>query len=151
MRNMGDQEKLGKEPVDFSPRIVAFCCERSAYRAADSAGERHFAFPDGLDIIQVPCTGRVDLIYLLQALEKGADGVLILACFEDNCKYISGNIRARKRVEYARKLLTELGLEEQRIAIGNLASNMPHRFVDLAQAMVEEVKKLGPSPLRAKP
>ena len=148
---MGDQENLGTESADFSPRIVAFCCDRSAYRAADLAGERHFGFPEGLDIIRVPCTGRVDLIYLLRVLEDGADGVLVLACFEDNCKYISGNIRARKRIEYARKLLKELGLEEERISISNLASNMPHRFVELTQAMVEEIIKLGPSPLRAKP
>jgi len=147
---MGDQENMEKESASFSPRIVAFCCDRSAYQAADLAGEMHLVFPEGLDIIRVPCTGRVDLVYLLRALEDGADGVAVLACFEDNCKYISGNIRARKRVEYARKLLKELGLEEERIAIFNLASNMPHRFVELVQAMAEEIRKLGPSPLRAK-
>ncbi|MDH5405842.1 MAG: hydrogenase iron-sulfur subunit [Candidatus Aminicenantes bacterium] len=147
---MSDRESLGKESDDFCPRIVAFCCQRSAYSAADLAGEMHLSFPEGLDIIQVPCTGRVDIVYLLRSLEEGADGVLILACFEDNCKYISGNIRARKRVDYARKLLKELGLEKERIAIGNLASNTPHRFVELTQAMTEEIKKLGPSPLRAK-
>ena len=147
---MSDQENLEEKTADFCPWIVAFCCDRSAYRAADLAGESHLGFPEGLDIIRVPCTGRVDLIYLLRVLEAGADGVLVLACFEDNCKYISGNIRARKRVEFARKLLKELGLEEERIAIFNLASNMPHRFIELAQAMVEEIRRLGPSPLRAK-
>src|SRR3989304_4418101 len=129
----------------FTPKIITFCCNHSAYEAADLAGREKLSYPEGINIVRVPCSGKVDVYHILKAFEKGADGVLVLACYEDNCKYLHGNIRAKKRVDYIKNLLEELGIEKERVEIYNLASNTGHRFVNLVKKMNEKVMELGPA------
>jgi len=117
------------------PKIAAFCCYHSAYEAADAAGAAHMAVPDDVRLIRVPCTGRVDILQMLRAVEKGYDGILVLGCHEENCKYLRGNILARKRVAYANTLLAEAGAGENTIEFHGVAANQPHRFVQVVRAM----------------
>ena len=133
----------------FSPKIAAFCCFHSAYLAADSAGAMRKSYSDGIYIIRVPCAGKVEGLHILQAFEKGADGVLILACPQESCHYISGNIRAKKRVDYILHFLEEIGIEPERLKLFNLASNQAPRFVQVVNEMAERIKDLGPSPIKA--
>ena len=118
-----------------NPTIAAFCCYHSAYEAADAAGAAHMDVPDNIRLIRVPCTGRVDILQMLRAVEKGYDGILVLGCHEENCKYLRGNILARKRVEYANKLLAEVGAGEQTVEFHGIAANQPHRFAQVVRAM----------------
>lgn len=127
------------------PKIVVFCCYQSAYEAADMAGTMRLSLPENLNIIRVPCTGKVDTVHILKAFELGAEGVMVLACHEENCKFLTGNTRARKRVEYLKGILEEIGLEKERLEIYNLAPNMAHRFIEVSNAMAEKVKELGPA------
>jgi F420-non-reducing hydrogenase iron-sulfur subunit len=127
------------------PKIVVFCCYQSAYEAADMAGTMRLPLPENLNIIRVPCTGKVDTVHILKAFELGAEGVMVLACHEDNCKFLTGNTRARKRVEYLKGILEEIGLGKERLEIYNLAPNMAHRFIEVSNAMAEKVKELGPA------
>ena len=83
---------------EFVPKIVAFCCEQSGYPAADMAGTLKLKPPENVEIVRVPCAGRIETVYLLKALEKGADGVLIFGCYEENCQYLRGNLRAKSRL-----------------------------------------------------
>lgn len=133
----------------FSPKIATFCCLHSAYQAADAAGAMRKSYSDGIYIIRIPCAGRVEGLHILQAFEKGADGVLILACPEESCHYISGNIRAKKRVDYVLHLLEEIGIEPERVKLFNLGSSQAPRFVQVVNEMAEMIKDLGPSPLKA--
>ncbi|UCD58778.1 MAG: hydrogenase iron-sulfur subunit [Candidatus Hydrogenedentota bacterium] len=121
---------MGKEP-----KIAAFCCYHSAYEAADVAGSMHLRVPEGVRLIRVPCTGRVDVLHILRAVEKGYDGILVLGCHEENCKFLRGNILARKRVAYARELLTEAGAGEKDLEFHSVAANQPHRFARVVCAM----------------
>ena len=73
----------------FCPRIVAFCCDKSGYVAADMAGKLGMSLPESVEVIRVPCAGRIDALHLLQALENGTDGVLIFACHEENCQSLT--------------------------------------------------------------
>ncbi len=98
-------------------------------------------------IIQVPCTGRVDIIHILNAIEDGADGVYVAGCMEGECHFISGNLKARKKVEYVKKILEELGIEPERVAMYNLSSAQGARFAEIANEMVETIQKLGPTPV----
>lgn len=144
-----ENQKETKKPVkDFMPKILAFCCYPSAYESADMAGEMKLTFPEGLRIVRVPCSGRVDLLYILKAFEMGFDAVMIMACHEDACKYMRGNYRARKRVQYIKGVLEELGLEKERVDIFNMGPNMGVRFTELVNQMSETIKNLGPSPLK---
>lgn len=132
----------------FSPELVAFCCEHSAYQAADRAGCMKLHYPENIRVIRVPCAGRVDVLHILKAFEKGADGVLVMGCQEEACRHLTGNTRARKRVRYSEILLKESGIDGERIRMVNLAPETAHKFVQEVTEMTERVKELGPSPIK---
>ena len=130
---------------DFVPKIVAFCCDQSGYVAADMAGTLKLNVPRNVEIVRVPCAGRIETIYLMKALEKGADGVLILACYEDNCQFLRGNLRAKGRLSYAHRILEKIGLEKERIEICHLTTNSGVKFAEALHQKSEQLKKLGPN------
>jgi F420-non-reducing hydrogenase iron-sulfur subunit len=134
----------------FTPRILAFCCKYCAYAAADLAGSMRMNYPPTIKVIQVPCTGRVDIIHLLRAIEDGADGVYVAGCLEGECHFVEGNLRAKKRVAYVQKTLSQIGVEPERVAMFNLSSAMGPRFAEIAREMHERIKALGPSPVALK-
>ena len=98
-------------------------------------------------MFQVPCTGRVDIIHLLNAIEDGADGVYVAGCLEGECHYRTGNLKAAKKVAYVKKILTEIGLEPERVEMFNLSSAQGQRFAEIAREMVERIQAIGPSPI----
>ena len=106
------------------------------------------SYPNNVKIIQVPCTGRVDIIHLLRAIEDGADGLYVAGCLEGECHFINGNLKTRKKVEYVKNALIEIGLEPERIEMYNLSSAMGLRFAEIAREMTARIKQLGPSPLK---
>ncbi len=102
-------------------------------------------------MIQVPCTGRVDIIHLLKAIEDGADGVYVAGCLEGECHYLVGNLKAKKRVQYVKNVLQELGIEPERVEMFNLSAGEGPRFAEIAREMVgARSKALGPSPVKMK-
>ena len=105
-------------------------------------------YPTNIKIIKVPCSGRVAIIHMLKALEEGADGVLVAGCLEGDCHYQSGNLRARKRVNYVREILEKIGMEVDRVAMYNVSAGDGPKFADIAREMTEKVKELGPSPIK---
>jgi coenzyme F420-reducing hydrogenase delta subunit len=131
--------------TDFEPKIVAFCCNFCAFAAADLAGAMRLQYPPNVRIIRLPCTGKVDALHLLKAFEGGADGVFVAGCLEGECHYLEGNLRARKRVAYVKRLLAEVGIEAERIEMFNLSSAMGGRFAEIAEEMTARIRKLGPS------
>lgn len=132
----------------FDPKIIAFCCDQSGYPAADMTGNLKLKFPDNVEIVRVPCAGRIETIYLLKALEKGADGVMIFGCFEENCQFLRGNLRAKGRLLYAQRMLEKIGLEKERLEICHLATNSGIKLVEALNRKSEELKKLGPNPVK---
>jgi coenzyme F420-reducing hydrogenase delta subunit len=132
---------------DFEPSIVAFCCRHCAYAAADLAGSSRLSYPPSLKIVELPCTGRVDVLTVLRSFENAVDGVLVAGCLSGKCHYQTGNLHAKQRVDYVRKQLVEIGLEEERIRMVNISAAMGAQFAEHASQMVEEVRALGPSPL----
>jgi coenzyme F420-reducing hydrogenase delta subunit len=106
------------------------------------------SYPPNVKVILVPCTGRVDVIHLLRAIEDGADGVYVAGCLEGGCHFLTGNIKAKKRVHYAKQLLAEMGLEPERVEMYNLEASDGPRFAHIAAEMTERIRELGPSPLR---
>ena len=133
---------------EFEPKIVAFCCHYCAYTAADLAGSMRLQYPPNVRIIRLPCTGMVDVLHLLRAFEDGADGVYVAGCMEGDCHFINGNFRAKKRVQFAKKLLDEIGFGGERLEMFNMSAAMGIRFAEVAKEMVEKIKKLGPSPIK---
>ena len=105
-------------------------------------------YPTDIKIILVPCTGKLDLIHILHAFEKGADGVYAVGCMEGDCHYSSGNLRARKRVEQAQKILDTIGIGKERVQMFNLSSSEGPRFAQIAGEMDERIRKMGPNPIK---
>jgi F420-non-reducing hydrogenase iron-sulfur subunit len=108
------------------------------------------SYPSNIKLIQVPCTGRVDILHLLKAIEDGADGVYIAGCLEGECHFLTGNLKARRRVNYVKKLLEEMGIEPERVEMYNMSAGDGPRFVEIAKEMTEKIRELGPSPLNVK-
>jgi len=132
--------------ADFDPKIIAFCCDQSGYPAADMAGTLKLKLPKNVEIVRVPCAGRIETIYLLKALEKGVDGVLLFACYEENCQSLRGNLRAKGRISYAHRMLEKIGLEKERLEICHLATNSGPRLAEALRRKSEQLKRLGPNP-----
>lgn len=107
------------------------------------------SYPSDVKIIQVPCSGRVDILHLLRAIEDGADAVYVAGCLEGECHYISGNLKAKKRVQYVKKVLEELDMEPGRVEMFNLSAGEGPKFAQIAKEMVERIMTLGPSPVKA--
>lgn len=104
--------------------------------------------PASFRIIRVPCTGKVDVIHILRAFEKGADGVFVVGCMEGECHYNSGNFRAKKRVAQVAALLEKIGIEGERAQMYNLSSGEGPLFAQYAIEMDLKIRTLGPSPIR---
>ena len=106
-------------------------------------------YPPDIKIVRVPCTGKVDLVHILHAFEKGADGVFVVGCLEGDCRFKSGNLRAKKRVAQAKSILDLVGVSGERVGMYNLSSGEGPRFAQYALEMDEIIRKLGPNPLKA--
>ncbi len=133
---------------NFEPVIVAFCCHYCAYTAADMAGSMRLDYPPNVTIIRVPCSGKVDIIHIMKAFQKGADGVYVAGCLEGDCHFKNGNIRAEKRVAYVKTLLDEIGVGGERLEMVTLSAGMGDRFARIARDFTEKIRKLGPNPVK---
>jgi coenzyme F420-reducing hydrogenase delta subunit len=105
-------------------------------------------YPPTIRIIEVPCTGKVDIMHLLLAFEQGADGVVVVGCLEGDCHYMTGNLYAKKRVQRAKEILDTVGVGGERLAMYNLSSGMGGRFAEIVREMTSKIMELGPSPIR---
>jgi F420-non-reducing hydrogenase iron-sulfur subunit len=129
-------------------KILAFCCHYCAFAAADLAGSMRLQYPASVRILRLPCTGKLEVNYIMNAFESGADGVLVAGCLEGGCHFLEGNLRAKKRVLRAKELLQEAGIEPNRLEMYNLSSAEGPRFAEITREMHERITRLGPSPLR---
>jgi F420-non-reducing hydrogenase iron-sulfur subunit len=128
----------------FEPRIVGFLCNWCSYAGADKAGAAQKPYPPNVDIVKVMCSGRVDPQFVLSAFEKGADGVLILACHPGDCHYKEGNLRAVQRHRMLLRLLEQMGIEGERCRFDYVSAGESGKFVRIVTETVNEVRALGP-------
>jgi F420-non-reducing hydrogenase iron-sulfur subunit len=134
--------------ADFEPKIIAFCCNWCTYAAADIAGTSRIHYPANVRIVRVMCSGMVDPIYILKAFEMGADGVLVAGCHEMDCHYLNGPLKCDAMFEKLKRAVNTLGLEDERLRREMISTSESPIFAQVIEEMVEQLKKLGPSPLR---
>ena len=118
-------------------KILAFCCENSSYKAAAAVEDADVL--EAVEIVRLPCSGKIEIGMLLKGLEDGYPGVLVLGCPVDNCKYLQGNTRARKRVRRLQATLKEAGIPEQLVHIDFLSSVDSHKFAEIVREMGERL------------
>ena len=139
-----------KQKKAFEPRIVVFACNWCSYPAADSAGINRMQYPANIRIIRTMCMGRVDPGHVLKAIEMGADGVLVSGCHFEDCHYSFGAKKAAEQFKKLAKIVSLLGLEKERVRQEFISAAEAPKFARVVREMVDQVKKLGPSPLAGK-
>lgn len=133
---------------DFEPNIIGFLCNWCSYAGADLAGTSRMKYPPNIKSIRVMCSGRVDPVFVLEALRKGADGVLVAGCHPGDCHYVSGNYKANRRMKLLKKLLDELAINPKRVRFEYISASEGAKFASVATEFVDELKKMGPNPLK---
>lgn len=128
----------------FHPKIVAFVCNWCTYAGADLAGTSRMKYAPDIRVIKLPCSGRIDPLFLLQAFERGADGVLVSGCHPGDCHYTSGNYFAQRRWMVFLQLLKFLGIEEDRVQFSWVSAAEGRKWADVVNDVVGKVRELGP-------
>ena len=134
----------------WEPKIVAFLCNWCSYAGADLAGVSRMQYPPNIRVVRVPCSGRINPLFILAALQNGADGVLVSGCHPGDCHYLSGNLVARRKFNTVKDLLAYVGIEPGRVQFSWVSASEGGRFSDLVRQVSEDVKKLGPQRRLAK-
>ena len=142
------EQKETKATEEFEPKIIGFLCNWCSYTGADLAGVSRLQYPPNFIPIRVMCSGAVDPVYVIKALLEGADAVLIAGCHPGDCHYLSGNYKARRRVVILKKLMEDIGLEENRVRLEWISASEGQKFADTVNEMVKETKKMGPNPFK---
>ncbi len=124
---------------------MAFLCNWCSYAGADLAGVSRLQYGTNIRVIRVPCSGRINPLYILKALQNGADGVLVSGCHPGDCHYISGNLAARRKFALIKNLLEYVGLEPERVQFSWVSASEGQRFAALINKVIEDVKKIGPA------
>jgi heterodisulfide reductase subunit A len=132
--------------TEYEPRLVAFCCNWCSYAGADLAGVTRIQYPHNVRIVRVMCSGMVHPNMVMDSLMNGADGVLICGCHIGDCHYLTGNERTKTRAESIALMLQDFGLEPERFRLEWVSASEGIRFAEVMKSMVDDLKKLGPSP-----
>ena len=132
----------------WEPKIVVFCCNWCSYGGADSAGMGRFQQPPTARIIRVMCSGRIDPVHVFNAFLEGADAVLVTGCHIGDCHYVNGNEKTRIKYRFLEHVVNELGLEKERLHLNWISASEGEKFANFIREVTEQVKKIGPSPLK---
>jgi len=132
----------------FEPLVIGFCCNWCSYAGADLAGVSRIQYPPSLRIIRVMCSGMVHPNLVIDALTKGADGVIICGCHIGDCHYIEGNMKAEKRADAILLMLEDFGIEPERFRLEWVSAAEGPRFAEVMRDFTEEIRQLGPSPYK---
>ena len=133
---------------EFEPLIIGFCCNWCSYAGADLAGVSRIQYPPNMRIVRVMCSGMVHPNLVIDALTKGADGVIICGCHIGDCHYLEGNVATENRKEAIELMLEDFGIEPERFRLEWVSASEGPRFAEVVREMTEEVRALGPSPYR---
>jgi F420-non-reducing hydrogenase iron-sulfur subunit len=138
-------KRYDEDMPEFEPNIVGFLCNWCAYAGADLAGTSRIQYPSNIKIIRVMCTGRVDPLFVLEAFNNGADGVLIAGChLPSDCHYLSGNAKAQNRVTLLKKVLSQFGIEPERLRLEWISASEGDKFAKVVEDMTSKLQQLGP-------
>ncbi len=127
------------------PLIIAFLCNWCAYAGADIAGSLRIQYPTNVRIIRVMCSGRVNPRFVLEAIQNGADGVLVAGCRQGECHYGEGNYLARRRMKILKEILRDVGFDDRRIRVAGISASDGEKFAEIIHDFTEELMRIGPT------
>lgn len=133
--------------ANWEPIIAGFLCKWCSYAGADLAGISRKKYPANIRIIKVPCSGRVDPLFILKTLRLGFDGVLVSGCHPGDCHYQTGNYRARRRFAITKRALESMGVDPRRVQASWVSASEGGKFVEVVTDVINQIKELGPNEL----
>lgn len=137
------------DKATFDPRILVFTCNWCSYAGADLAGTSRLQYPPNARIIRTMCSGRIEPVFVLEALRDGADGVIVTGCHPGDCHYVKGNFRAEKRFNFLKMALKQIGVEEDRVRLAWISAGEGEKFSLLIRDMTDKIRELGPNPFKS--
>jgi F420-non-reducing hydrogenase iron-sulfur subunit len=129
--------------MNADPKILGLLCKWCSYAGADLAGTSRFAYPPNVQIVQVPCSGRIDPVMIFRAFTEGYDGVLVSGCHPGDCHYGTGNYFARRKLAIARRLLETVGISPDRMCFTWVSAAEGRKFSEVCSDFTERLRKLG--------
>lgn len=140
-------ENVAKKEKTWEPRVLAFLCRWCSYAGADLSGSSRLNYPANVRILRVPCSGRVDPLFILKALRSGIDGVLVSGCHPGDCHYTAGNYHARRKFIILSHLLEYVGIDPRRVQFSWVSAAEGDKFAQVVREVVADIKELGPNEL----
>ena len=130
---------------EWQPKILALLCNWCSYAGADLAGVSRIQYPPNIRVIRIPCSGRVDPLFIMKSLQNGYDGILVSGCHPGDCHYLSGNYIARRKFAIMKPLLEYIGIEPDRLQFSWVSAGEGERFAEVVTKVTNDIKKLGPA------
>ena len=128
----------------WNPKIVALVCNWCTYAGADLAGTSRLKYDANIRILRVPCTGRIDTLFIIKTFEQGADCVLVSGCHPGDCHYDAGNYHARRRWIIFRELMSFLGIDDRRLQFSSISAAEGVKWANFVNGLVDEIRSKGP-------
>ena len=129
---------------NWNPKIVAFVCNWCTYAGADLAGTSRLKYDANIRLLRVPCTGRIDTLFIVKAFEQGADCVLVSGCHPGDCHYDAGNYHARRRWTIFRELMSFMGIDDRRLQFSSVSAAEGVKWAKLINGLVDEIRSIDP-------
>ncbi len=129
----------------WQPKIIAFLCNWCSYAGADLAGVSRIQYPPTIRVVRVPCSGRINPIFILKSLQSGYDGVLVSGCHPGDCHYLTGNYYARRKFALLKALLEFIGIEPGRVQFSWVSAGEGEKFAQVVERVTEDIRRLGPA------
>lgn len=130
--------------MTWQPKILAILCNWCSYAGADLAGVSRLQYPPNIRVVRIPCSGRVDPLFIMKALQTGYDGVLVSGCHPGDCHYLSGNYFARRKFAMMKPMIEFIGIEPDRLQFSWVSAGEGERFADVVTKVTNDIKKIGP-------
>ncbi|MCP4220923.1 MAG: hydrogenase iron-sulfur subunit [bacterium] len=139
------EESSKKTKEEFEPRILAILCTWCSYAGADLAGVSRMQYPPNVRVVKVPCSARVNPLYILRALQEGWDGILVSGCHPGDCHYIAGNYAARRRFSVFRNFMEYIGVEPERVNFSWVSASEGAKYAEVMKTVIDKIKQIGPA------
>ena len=137
-----------ESPNEFDPFILGIFCNWCTYTGCDQAGTSRMQRPPNLRVMRVMCSGRVEPEMIIDALRRGADGVLVGACHIGDCHYVNGNYKTVRRMPVLVNLIEQYGINPNRLWLRHISASEGAELTEIVKEYVEVLKKLGPNPFK---
>lgn len=130
---------------EWQPKILAILCNWCSYAGADLAGVSRIQYPPNIRVVRIPCSGRIDPLFIMKSLQTGFDGILISGCHPGDCHYLSGNYHARRKFAVIKTLLEFIGIEPERVQFSWVSAGEGERFATVVSKVTNDILKIGPA------